>query len=207
MRKSETPSFALLLDWMEGHLSAEEAQAVSEQLDQADESIQATVSWLGRFQTTRQTVTLATPPASVREGLNRRFAAFAKERQQPNLLTRLVALLTFDSRAQMASVGVRSAATQGLERQLLYSTEAAEIALNLQPDAQGQQVTLTGQVFATEEQEMITIQLVRADHEVAIASADELGEFAFRPLPVGDYDLIVSGEQFEVVLPAIPLHP
>ena len=35
--------------------------------------------------------------------------------------------------------------------------------------------------------------------------ADELGEFTFADLPVGDYEIVVSAGQYEVVIPSLRL--
>lgn len=205
MRKTDNPNFALLLDWIEGRLSEEEATRVQARL-QGDAQLQADLAWIEHFTDARQRVTLATPPPRVRAVLNERFAAFAEDRRQPGLIERLVGLLTFDSRAQMATAGFRSAATQGLERQLVYSTEMAEIALNFQPDAQGEQVRLAGQIFTSMDLSgPLLIQLIQQDAEVAHATADELGEFTLPSVPVGEYELLLSSDEFEVLLEAVPL--
>jgi hypothetical protein len=40
---------------------------------------------------------------------------------------------------------------------------------------------------------------------VGLAASDDLGEFAFEAIPVGDYELVISAAAFEVVIPFIPL--
>jgi hypothetical protein len=35
--------------------------------------------------------------------------------------------------------------------------------------------------------------------------ADELGEFTFTILPTGEYSMVVSAGDFEVVIPSLPL--
>ena len=209
MNESTSPGFAELLDWLESRLPAAEAQALAERLQNADEATQANLAWLNAFLDARQKVKLAGPPSSVREVLRRRFVAYAEAQKPPGLFRRWLAILTFDSRAQFATAGLRSAATEGLQRQLIYSTDVAEIALNIHPRPDNQIHTLTGQVFPTTgtAHDAISLQLLRGGSEVGLAAADDLGEFAFEAVPAGEYDLIVSAGEFEVLISAIPVQP
>jgi hypothetical protein len=210
MRKSNSPRFSELLDWLEGQLPADEAQAIAERLQMADQTTQADLAWLRAFLQAHQAIKLASPPPSVREVLKRRFAARAEAQQPPGLFRRWLATLIFDSRpnfGQLAMAGLRSAATEGLQRQLIYTTEVAEIALNIHPQPREQRLSVTGQVFPTTDTpaDAFSIQLLRDASEASLASTDDLGEFAFNALPAGEYELIVSAGQFEVVIPAIQL--
>jgi hypothetical protein len=123
----------------------------------------------------------------------------------------LLATLTFDSRAQPATAGLRSAqhADEGSQRQLVYTTEAAEIALTVQTTLPNKTFIVTGQIFPIGDTPTHTfsIQLLRDVQEVDLASADELGEFTFANLPAGDYDMVVSAGQYEVVISSLRLQP
>lgn len=199
--------FAQLLDWLEGRLSPEESERLAGTLASADQSAQDDLAWLQRFLEATHSVRVAQPPPPVREALMARFEAFAEGRRPPSIFQRLIASLSFDSGAQWALAGARSAASQGLERQLLYSTERTEIALNVQPRPQGQLVDLTGQIFALDEVQspFYSVQLLRDQAEVGLVNTDDLGEFVFEGLPVGDYEMIVTGDQFDVVISPIAL--
>ncbi len=207
MKEAQPLRFSDLVDWVEGRLSEEEARAVAARVSQGDESVQQDLAWLRTFHRIRQTVRLASPPSRVREVLQRRFADYASKRQPPGIFRRLLAELSFDSRSQPAPAGVRSAAAEGLERQLIYSTEVAEIALNLRPHVQDEGVEVTGQVFSAPgaAEDTFTLQLLHDTVEVSLATTDELGEFALGAVPAGEYELVVSAGQFEVVLPSVPL--
>lgn len=207
------PSFAELLDWLEGRLPPEEAAAVAQRLEQAGEASQADLDWLRAFHAARQAVRLAAPPPNVRAELRRRFAAQAQATSPPGLFARLVAALSFDSRTQPATAGLRS--TQGTDRrQLVYSAASVEVALDLQamedtpggsPAERG--LRLSGQVFAAEAApaQVYAIQLLRQGGEVALTATDDLGEFALTNLPAGDYELVATASDHEVLLPAIRL--
>src|SRR5512132_359395 len=132
MNESHPPYFSELLDWLEGRLLPDDARAMAERLQSADAATQADLEWLRLFLQARQSVQFASPPASVRETLKQRFAAYAEAREPPSPFQRWLAILTFDSRAQPVTAGLRSAAEEDQQQQLIYTTEAAEIALTVQ---------------------------------------------------------------------------
>jgi hypothetical protein len=41
----------------------------------------------------------------------------------------------------------------------------------------------------------------------ALAAPDALGEFSFQSVPAGDYELVVSAEHYELLIPGISLRP
>src|SRR5919106_6280482 len=147
MNESNRPRFSELLDWLEGRLLPDDARAVAERLHAADEATQADLDWLRLFLYARQSIQFASPPPSVREALKQRFAAYTEARQPPGLFQRLLATLTFDSRAQPATIGLRSVADEGQQQQLIYTTEAAEIALTVHPSLPNKNFIVNGQVF------------------------------------------------------------
>lgn len=205
MNESNRPSFSDLLDWLEGRLPPEEARNVAERLQTADSSTQADLEWLRIFLETRQSIQFAAPPPGVRETLKQNFAAYAEARKPPGLFQRWLATLTFDSYAQPLTAGLRSAAEEGQRRQLIYTTEAAEIALNLHSITPDKNFTVIGQIFPLEDAspQVFSVQLLRDAREIAVSASDELGEFTFADLPSGEYDIVVSAEQFEVVIPSL----
>ena len=209
MNKSNVPPFAELLDWLEGRLPPDKAQALAERLQSADAATQADLDWLRLFLQARQSVHFASPPPGVRETLKQRFAAYAEAPEPPGPFQRWLATLTFDSRAQPVTAGLRSAqlAQEGQQRQLIYTTEAAEIALNVHSIRPDKDFMVTGQIFPTADSptHAFSIQLLRDAGEVALAAADELGEFTFADIPAGEYDMVVSAGQYEVVIPSLHL--
>ena len=206
MNDSNTPHFSELLDWLEGRLPPDKARNVAERLQTADAATQADLDWLRLFQQVRQSVQFASPPPSVRETLIQRFA---EARQPPGFFQRLLANLTFDSHAQPVTAGLRSASGEGQKRQLIYSTKAAEIALTVRSILPEQNYIVVGQIFPMEDTSThaFSIQLLRDARQVALAAADELGEFTFADLPAGEYEIIASAGQYEVVIPSLHLQP
>jgi hypothetical protein len=209
MNESNIPSFSEMLDWLEGRLPPDEAQAVAERLQAADAATLADLDWLRLFLQARQSIQFASPPPSVRETLKQRFATYAEAREPPGLLKRWLATLTFDSRAQPVTAGLRSAAEEGQQRQLIYTTEAAEIALTVQSILPNKNFIVSGQIFpmADTPTDAFSIQFLRDAQEVALAATDELGEFTFSDLPAGEYQMVVSAGQYEVVIPSVLLRP
>jgi len=209
MADSEAIGFSKLLDWLEGRLSNEEARDVATSLEHADETAQQDLAWLRAFQRASQSVTLASPPRRVREALMHRFAEYRGARQPPGLFRRLLAELTFDSRARWAAAGVRSAASEGQHRQLVYATELAEIALNILPHEDDPRLDVTGQIFPSPDVTLagLSVQLLQGETQVDLTAPDELGEFTFQAVPPGEYEIVVSAGEFEVVIPSCPLQP
>jgi len=205
--------FSEMLDWLEGRLSEEEANHVAQKLETADEATRTDLEWLRGFLVVSETARTASPPPEVRASLREQFQAYTQSKRAskrtPSLFQRLFATLTFDSSTQFANVGVRSAASEGKERQLIYNTDLVEIALNIQPRPQDEQMTLIGQIFPKGDfsPEGFTIQLVDADgiSEKGLATSDELGEFTVGSLSQGLYGIIITTEGFEIVLPDVPL--
>lgn len=209
MNDSNIPRFSELLDWLEGRLPPEEAQALTERLGTAGAATQADLDWLRLFHQARQSVQLASPPPSVRETLQGRFTAYAETRQPPGLFQRLLAVLTFDSRVQPVTAGFRSVANDTEQRQLIYTSESAEIAVTIQPTLPDKNFTVTGQIFPLRDTpaDAFSIQLLRDAREVGLVAADELGEFTFTNLPAGEYSMVASAGEYELVISSLYLQP
>lgn len=206
MKSKTNIDFARLLAWLEGNLRAEEAQLLATQIEQADEETQATFTWLQTFFQTREESTIAAPSPEVHALLTRQFEAYAQARRHPGLIQRLLGTLSFDSKLRPATASFRTAGPDLAPRQLVYSTEALDVTINLQW-REDETLSLTGQIFTENEMtsDTFVIQLVQGTREIAITSTDALGEFEFHPIHAGAYDLIVSSDQTEVLIPAIEM--
>lgn len=191
--------FSRLVDWVEGRLSQEEAQAVEEQLMVADDATLADVAWLRKFARATKSSILESLPPEVRCTLVARFKAHAEGRQPPGLLKRVVATLTFQGGLRPAA-GVRVAGAQGVRRQFIYSTDDLDVALNFWPRARDKNLDLVGQIFPRDDMELgfFSVQLLQDEIEFAIATTDDQGGFGFESIPPGVYTLILSTDQGEV---------
>lgn len=208
MAQQEPLTFEHLLDWMEGRLSEAETVATARRVAQAGPETQKTVAWLRQFLQTSRKITAAPLPSPVRQNLRRRFAQYAAERRPPTLWQRLTAALTFDSRQQMSLAGARQVSWQTAPRQLIYSSEAAEIALSIQPGMAEGLWTVGGQIFPTGgeiDPAVFAAQLLRGGLEFDLTTADNLGEFSFTAVPAATYDLILSSDQAEILITALAI--
>ncbi len=199
-------SFERLADWVDGRLSEDDARVVEERVAVADESVRAEADWLRAFARASEYAVIDAPPPEVREALIRRFEAYAEGRRSPGLLRRLVATLSFDSGLSPA-LGVRSAASGEAQRQLVFTTDAAEIALNVRARPGDGGLDLDGQVFPTDDTDpaSFSVQLLSGTDEVGITGADELGEFGFEGVRPETYQILVSSDAVEILISPIEL--
>lgn len=98
--------------------------------------------------------------------------------------------------------GVRSAASQESQGQLVYTTEAADIALNFRRRPENGKLDLDGQVFPNDEGEpdAFGVRILSGTEEVAATATDELGEFAFEGVEPGEYQILLSSEEVEILI-------
>ncbi len=200
-------AFSQLVDWIEGRLPEEESRAVEEQVAVADSATLADVAWLRKFVRATEDSVLESPPPEVRSTLIAHFEAHAEGRRPPGLLKRIVATLTFDDGLRPA-VGVRSAGAQGARRQLVYSAEALDIALNFSQSARNKKFDLNGQVLSHNDAELgsFSVQLLQSESELAITATDDLGGFAIETIPPGVYEIVLSSERVEVSIKPVELN-
>lgn len=199
--------FSRLVDWMEGRLSEAEARAVEEQVAVADNATLADIAWLYKFASATKGTVLESPPPDVRSTLIARFEAYEEGRRwTPGLLKRVVARLTFDSSLRPAA-SVRAAGAQSVRRQLIYSADALDVALNFWPRERDKNLDLEGQVFPRDDMELgsFSVQLLRDETEIAITTTDDLGGFAFESILPDVYTIILSTDQIEVSITPVEL--
>jgi hypothetical protein len=200
-------AFSQLVEWVEGRLTEKEARAVEEQVAVADDATLADFAWLRKFLKATEDSVLESPPPEVRSTLIFRFRAHAEGRRTPGLLKRVVATLTLDGGLRPA-VGVRSAGTQGARRQLVYSADDLDVALNFLPRARDKNFDLDGQILPRDDVELgsFSVQLLQSETELGITATDELGAFAFESIPSGVYEIIISTDRVEVSIAPVELN-
>ena len=200
MKKVGAVNFERLVDWLEGQLSEEEAQLVATQAA-ADKATQSDVAWLRTIYQASQNLVTAELPTVVTEGLQRRFADYARSRQQSSLWQRLVATLTFDSQTELAA-GTRAAASEN-QRQLVYETELGTVICTLQWRNHDGQIDLLGQFLPIkiEETSLARVLLLKEKEEFDSTITDDLGEFTLTALPAGLYALLLTTPQYEIAVP------
>jgi hypothetical protein len=199
--------FSQLVDWVEGRLSEEEARAIEERVAVADSATRADVAWLHKFVRATEGIVLESPPQEVRNALVARFEAYAEGRRTPGLLKRIVASLSFDG-GLMPAAGLRAAGVHGTRRQLIYSADDLDVALDFWPRIRDENLDLVGQVFPHDDMELgsFSVQLLRGETELAITAGDDSGDFAFESIPAGVYSMILSTDQVEVSIAPVELN-
>lgn len=206
MADLQNPTTDQLADWLEGKLSPADT-AVLTQLVAATPSLQEQVAWLQEFLHISQTTTLADPPASVRQSAVATFAAYAQDKRPSGRLRTLIATLTADNWQRPALAGARHASLSREPRQLIYSSDLADIALNAHIPTGSQRVDLDGQIFPLDDSDPadFVIQLLQDGIERGLLISDDLGKFSLTGLPPGHYALVLSRDQDEIEIDPLEL--
>jgi hypothetical protein len=112
---------------------------------------------------------------------------------------RVVAALHFDSRLQLSSAGTRGAARG---RQMLFTTEQVDIDLQIKPGRTDSD--LMGQMLSAESSGEVLPAFVSLQSSAGTwlraTETDSLGQFTFRQIPSGSYDLVFDLENQEVAI-------
>ncbi len=203
MLESGDREFARLVDWVEGRLSEREARIVEKQVA-ADSTMHTNVTWLRAFALISEATVIASPPPEVRDTLVDRFEAYAEGKQRPGLLKRLVATLSFDSDLQPA-VGLRALGTPESKRQFVYSSEVADVAINLRSRPHDGLSDLYGQIFPVDgtDPSAFGAQLLNGSSKAVTTTTNDLGEFSFGAVPPGTYEVLASSDQVEIRLTGV----
>jgi hypothetical protein len=211
MDMNPTPSWQQLIDWIEGRLSPVDAARIEKQVANAGAETVADVAWIRAFVRAHDEIILDEPPAELRSALRTSFDTYASKKaaeedvdESPNLLQRLVAALTFDSGLQPGLAGARAGETEGV-RQLIYSTDAFELSLSLQPGPVG--VRVDGQILPLMDLNLDAFHVrIEQDSQLVIdAPVDAYGIFSFEAVRPDIYQLVVHGEELNVRIELLDL--
>jgi hypothetical protein len=195
-------TYRTLLSYLEDQLSPEER-------NQVDEHIARPCWQCARHITLLRSVLHATAGdrtvAPPREVLKRAVdIANSRQPRRPKPWVRVVAALRYDNRLQLSSSLQRGATRT---RQLLFTTEQLDIDLQIKPGRGDSD--LLGQMLSTrrlEELIPIFVSLQSTAGELLRATeTDTLGQFAFRQIPAGTYDLVFDLENQEVAVTGLEL--
>jgi hypothetical protein len=198
MTGSDPIPFEDMLDWIEQQLTDAEMRVVEQQLAADQPGTQATMDWLRAFRAARERAKIETPPDQLHAALLGQFRPTLAQR----LLQQVTALLTFDSGRQPALAGVRSLETRA--RQVIYDCDLMEIAINVRPSRQSDQLDVNGQVFprTLPSASGLVVQLFRGNQLADVSLTNEFGEFSFTALPPGVHTLTLITEDTQVELEA-----
>jgi hypothetical protein len=191
-------SYETLLNYLENQLSTEERNVVEAHLAEACQQCDRGLTRLRAvLDSAARDRTVAPPEAVLKRAVE--TALRGKKPSQPGPWTRIVAALSFDNRLQLSSAAIRGAARI---RQMLFTTEQMDIDLQIKPV--GAVHDLLGQILGTARSEELLpafVSLHSKEGELLRATeTDLLGQFAFREVPSGIYDLVFDFENQEVAV-------
>ena len=203
MLESEGKEFARLVDWVEGSLSEREARILEKQIA-SDATMHDNAMWLRAFALISEATIIASPPLKVRDTLVKRFEEYAADKRRSGWLKRVVATLSFDSDLQPA-FGLRAGRARESQRQFVYSSEVADVTINLRTRPHDGLADLYGQIFPVDGTDpgAFGAQLLNGASEAAVTAANDLGEFSFGALPPGMYEVLACSEQAEIRLTGV----
>lgn len=191
-----------LLSYLEDQLSGEERSQVDAHLARPCWQCARDLTLLRAvLHSTAEDRTVAPP-----EEILQRAIDIPKSHQpsQPRPWLRVVAALHFDSRLQLSAAATRGATRT---RQLLFTTEQVDIDLQIKPGRD--ESDLLGQMLSARHPEQLApvfVSLQSSAGELLRATeTDLLGQFAFRQIPSGIYDLIFELENQEVAVTGLEL--
>ena len=203
MVEPEDREFARLVNWVEGRLSKREARIVEKQVA-ADTTMHDNVMWLRAFALISEATVIASPPPEVRDTLVDRFEEYAAGTRRSGLLKRVVATLSFDSDLQPA-LGLRATGAPESQRHFVYSSEVADVTINLRSRPYDGLADLYGQIFPVDGTDpgAFGAQLLNGAFEAATTAANDLGEFSFGAVAPGTYEVLASSDQVEIRLTGV----
>jgi hypothetical protein len=199
--------FGQLADYVDGLLPPDEAARLRVALDGADPAAVKAAEWLQAFADLRQAIPGESASHSVETMLRERFAAYTSlRRTRPELRIHL-ATTRFDTAAAFAGAGVRSPLAVDAHRHLLYTTDIADVAVDVHRRAGGSRLDVLGQLFpsAGHAPDAFRVQLSRGADSLGVQPTDDLGEFLFPNVAPGDYHMILSAGDVGILVTPVNL--
>jgi hypothetical protein len=90
---------------------------------------------------------------------------------------------------------------------LVYSTDAADVAIIVQPRTRDGLLDVYGQILPADATDsgVFSVQLLQDASEVATTATNDLGEFTFEAVPPGVYEVLTGSDRVEIQLPEVEL--
>jgi hypothetical protein len=196
------PGYETLVNYLENTLNPLERAEMEEHLSAPCPACKRKVEQLRTLFAAAATDKTVAPPAEV---LNRAIAIHQEQAKAgTNPILRALATLQFDSRLQLSAMASRGAART---HQMLYSAQHVDIDLKITPE-HGEH-DLVGQILAEEKtaegsSAFVTLQN-EAGESLKGVETDSFGQFAFRQVPSGTYDLLFDLGSQEVSITRLEL--
>lgn len=190
-------NYETLLNYLEDQLSVEERSQVDAHVSSCQRCGQRLALLRTVLQSTAGDRTVAPPESILKRAVD--IAHGRRESSQRKPWMRVVAALRFDSRLQLSSAATRGA-TRG--RQMLFTTEQVDIDLQIKPGRTDSD--LLGQMLSTQRTGEILPAFVSLQSSAGVllraTETDSLGQFTFRQISSGIYDLVFELEDQEVAI-------
>lgn len=190
-------NYETLLNYLEDQLSVEERSQVDAHVSSCQRCGQRLALLRTVLQSTAGDRTVAPPESILKRAVD--IAHGKRESPQHKPWMRVVAALRFDSRLQLSSAATRGA-TRG--RQMLFTTEQVDIDLQIKPGRTDSD--LLGQMLSTQRTGEILPAFVSLQSSAGVllraTETDSLGQFTFRQISSGIYDLVFELEDQEVAI-------
>lgn len=195
-------NYEILASYIENNLDFVEREGVEKHLAQPCLQCGAKLARLRSVFEVAAADKTAAPPADV---LTRAVVLYKKPSSNPvQSILRVFAHLQFDSRLQMSSLPTRGAARS---RQMLFTAEQVDIDLQITPD--NGEHSLMGQVLSSAEDAESSSAFVCLQQESGMlvrgVETDALGQFAFKEVPSGIYDLVFELGNQEVTIKSLEI--
>jgi hypothetical protein len=197
------PDFPTLVEWVEGRLDTTAAASVSAAVMARDPETIAAVDWLQEFFDLARSMPLHQPPPIIKQNLRRYFGRWSQARAAlDRALLELTASLLFDSRLDLAPVGVRGPDDfEGIVH-LAFTTDPADVVLDVSRLGGGA-VRLDGQVLLTDHAQAPIFEAVATGPSGTKRSidGDALGHFCLVDVPEDATELRVTNGDIAIVVP------
>jgi hypothetical protein len=181
------PTYETLINYLENRLSEADRTKLEKHLGQPCQKCSVKISRLRSvLAITAEDRTIAPTP----DVLNRAFALYQKQVSSPILPhLRILAALQFDSRLQLSPAAFRGVTRA---RQLLFTAQQLDIDLQLTPEHG--EYNLVGQILGPQQAEDQSLAFVSLQNKTGQllkgTETDSHGQFTFRQILPGSYDLI-----------------
>ncbi len=190
-------TYETLLSYIENQLPGDERARTEEHLSQPCQQCNSKVAQMRLVLDAIAADTTVTPPPGVMQQAIAAYQERAASVHRP--LLRVLAELLFDSRLQLSPMASRGAAHT---RQMLFATQQVDIDLNITPERSDH--NLVGQILDREQTNEYPAAFVSLQNETGTLlrsmETDSLGQFTFRQIPPGVYDLVIDLGSQEVAI-------
>lgn len=189
--------YETLLNYLENQLSDEERSQVDEHIASCPRCSRRLTLLQAVLRSTAGDRTVTPPESVLKRAVDIAHGKRESSLRKPWL--RVVAALNFDSRLQLSSAAMRGTAHG---RQMLFTTKQVDIDLQIKPGRTDSD--LMGQMLSTQSSGEVLPAFVslqsNAGTLLRATETDPLGQFTFRQIPSGSYDLVFDLENQEVAI-------